>query len=125
MLASVMTSADLLAALSGTAAGPAHWAELVECHGGRLWAVCRAAAGAGLGDDAFQEGLIAIRHGAGRFRPGTDPEASAVAWMGTVVHRRAINLVRRESRRGTRMSRSAAGTRPRQQGSARSAWRSR
>jgi len=96
-----MTSADLLAALAGTDASAAHWAELVDRHGNRLWAVCRAAAGAGLADDAFQEGLIAIRHGAARFQPGTDPEASAVAWMVTVVHRRAINLVRSESRRSS------------------------
>ena len=99
-----MTSADLLAALASADASPAHWADLVERHGSRLWAVCRAAAGAGLADDAFQEGLIAIRHGAGRFRPGADPEASAVAWMVTVVHRRAIDLVRRESRRSTHES---------------------
>ena len=93
-----MMSSDLLVAL-GSAATPGDWAELVARHGTRLWAVAHAAAGAGLAEDAFQEGLIAIRQGAGRFRPGADAEASAVAWMVTVVHRTAIDLVRRESRR--------------------------
>jgi len=101
-MAGEMNAAELLALLINPEAGPGCWAALVERHGRRLWAVCRAAAGAGLADDAFQEGLIAIRRSAGRFRPGPDPEASAVAWMVTVVHRTAVDLVRREARRGKR-----------------------
>ena len=93
-----MSSANLLAALARPDADSSHWAELVDIHGGRLWAVCCAAAGP-LAEDAFQEGLIAIRQSAGRFRPGPDPEASAVAWMVTVVHRTAIDQVRSEARR--------------------------
>jgi RNA polymerase sigma-70 factor (ECF subfamily) len=94
-----MTSADLLAALGSSTAKPDDWASLVDRHGARLYAVAYAAAGPDLGDDAFQEGLIAIRHGASRFRTGSDPEASALAWLVTVVHRTAIDLVRRETRR--------------------------
>jgi RNA polymerase sigma-70 factor (ECF subfamily) len=97
-----MTTSDLLAELSRPDPVPERWAELVERHGDRLWAVARAAAGNALAEDAFQEGLLAIRQRAGRFRPGADPETSALAWMVTVVHRRAIDLVRREARRTNR-----------------------
>ena len=97
-----MTSAAIIALLADAEASPEHWAELVRRHGTRLWAVCRAVAGADLADDAFQNGLITIRRRASRFRPGPDPESSALGWMVTVVHHCAIDLIRQESRRRTR-----------------------
>ena len=97
-----MSSADLLVSLTQTDAGAAQWAALVERYGNRLWAVCCAAAGPALAEDAFQDGMVAIRESAGRFRPGADPEASALAWMVTVVHCKAVDLVRREARKQKR-----------------------
>jgi RNA polymerase sigma-70 factor (ECF subfamily) len=100
-----MTTSDLLAALGQPDADPTTWANLVDRHGARLWAVCQAAVGKDLAEDAFQDGLIAIRQSAGRFRPGADAESSALAWMVTVVHCRALNLQRRERRKAKREGR--------------------
>jgi RNA polymerase sigma factor (sigma-70 family) len=97
-----MTSAEILTLLARSQASPEHWAELVRRYGTRLWAVCHAAAGANLADDAFQNGLITIRRRAARFRPGADAESSALGWMVTVVHNAAIDLVRQERRRSRR-----------------------
>ncbi len=97
-----MTSAEIIALLAHAEATSEHWAELVRRHGTRLWAVCRAVAGGELADDAFQNGLIAIRRRASQFRTGADPESSALGWMVTVAHNCAVDLVRQEARRRNR-----------------------
>jgi RNA polymerase sigma factor (sigma-70 family) len=49
-----------------------------------------------LAEDAVQEAFLAVWRGAQRFVP---ERAKASAWIMTVVHRRAVDLVRREERR--------------------------
>ncbi|MGZ4383641.1 MAG: sigma-70 family RNA polymerase sigma factor [Gaiellaceae bacterium] len=53
---------------------------------------------ASLAEDAVQEAFLAVWRGAERFVP---ERASASAWIMTLVHRRAVDLVRREQRRRT------------------------
>jgi RNA polymerase sigma factor (sigma-70 family) len=50
----------------------------------------------GLAQDAVQEGFLAAWRSAGRFVPD---RAKASTWLLTLVHRRAVDLVRREERR--------------------------
>jgi RNA polymerase sigma-70 factor (ECF subfamily) len=49
-----------------------------------------------LAEDAVQEGFLAVWRSAGTFRP---ERAKASTWIVTLVHRRAVDLVRREERR--------------------------
>jgi RNA polymerase sigma-70 factor (ECF subfamily) len=49
-----------------------------------------------LAEDAVQEAFLAVWRGAARFVP---ERGTASAWLMTVVHRRAVDLVRREERR--------------------------
>src|SRR5437867_2275208 len=51
-----------------------------------------------LAEDAVQEAFLAIWRGASRFIP---ERGKASAWILTLVHRRAVDLVRREQRRRT------------------------
>jgi RNA polymerase sigma-70 factor (ECF subfamily) len=51
---------------------------------------------AALAEDAVQEAFLAIWRGAERFAP---ERAKASSWIMTLVHRRAVDLVRREQRR--------------------------
>ena len=51
-----------------------------------------------LAEDAVQEAFLAIWRGASRFIP---ERAKASTWIMTLVHRRAVDLVRREERRRT------------------------
>lgn len=51
-----------------------------------------------LAEDAVQEAFLAIWRGAVRFVP---ERAAAAAWIMTLAHRRAVDLVRREERRQT------------------------
>ena len=53
---------------------------------------------AALAEDAVQEAFVAVWRSAGRFVPG---RAKASTWILTLVHRRAVDLVRREERRRT------------------------
>ena len=48
-----------------------------------------------LAEDAVQESFLAVWRSAGRFMP----ERKASTWILTLVHRRAVDLVRREERR--------------------------
>ena len=49
-----------------------------------------------LAEDAVQEAFLAVWRGASRFIP---EKAKASTWIMTLVHRRAVDLVRREERR--------------------------
>ncbi|MGH2997778.1 MAG: sigma-70 family RNA polymerase sigma factor [Burkholderiales bacterium] len=51
-----------------------------------------------LAEDAVQEAFLAVWKGASRFVP---ERAKAATWLMTIVHRRAVDLVRREQRRRT------------------------
>src|ERR687887_1187579 len=51
-----------------------------------------------LAEDAVQEGFLAVWRTAARFVP---ERAKASTWILTLVHRRAVDLVRREERRRT------------------------
>jgi len=51
-----------------------------------------------LAEDAVQEAFLAIWRGAARFLP---ERGKASTWILTLVHRRAVDLVRREQRRRT------------------------
>src|ERR1700739_881274 len=51
-----------------------------------------------LAEDAVQDAFLAIWRGASRFVP---ERAKASTWILTLVHRRAVDLVRREERRRT------------------------
>jgi RNA polymerase sigma factor (sigma-70 family) len=50
----------------------------------------------GLAEDAVQEAFMSVWRGAARFVP---ERAKASTWLLTLVHRRAVDLVRREERR--------------------------
>jgi RNA polymerase sigma factor (sigma-70 family) len=72
-------------------------AELYDRYGrpayGLAWRVLRDEA---LAEDAVQEAFLAVWRGADRFLP---ERAKASTWILTLVHRRAVDLVRREERR--------------------------
>ena len=51
-----------------------------------------------LAEDAVQDGFLAVWHNAQRFVP---ERAKASTWILTLVHRRAVDIVRREQRRRT------------------------
>ena len=51
-----------------------------------------------LAEDAVQDAFLAVWRTAGRFMP---ERAQARTWLLTIVHRRAVDLVRREERRRT------------------------
>jgi RNA polymerase sigma factor (sigma-70 family) len=53
---------------------------------------------AALAEDAVQEAFLQIWRGAGSYRP---ERAKASTWLLTFVHRRAVDLVRREQKRRT------------------------
>jgi RNA polymerase sigma-70 factor (ECF subfamily) len=53
---------------------------------------------AALAEDAVQDAFLVIWRGADRFLP---ERAKASTWIMTIVHRRAVDLVRREQRRRT------------------------
>ncbi len=72
-------------------------AELYDRHGGAAYGLaCRVLRDGSLAEDAVQEAFLAIWRGAERFVP---ERARASTWILTLVHRRAVDLVRREERR--------------------------
>lgn len=74
-------------------------AELYARYGGPAYALARRVLrDPALAEDAVQDAFLAIWRGAGRFVP---ERARAASWIMTLVHRRAVDLVRREQRRRT------------------------
>ncbi len=72
-------------------------AELYDRHGAAAYALARRVLrDPALAEDAVQDAFLAVWRGAGRFVP---ERARAAAWVMTLVHRRAVDLVRREERR--------------------------
>ncbi|MGH7189536.1 MAG: sigma-70 family RNA polymerase sigma factor [Acetobacteraceae bacterium] len=72
-------------------------AELYDRYGGPAYTLARRVVrDPALAEDVVQDAFLAIWRGAGRFMP---ERAKAAAWIMTLVHRRAVDLVRREQRR--------------------------
>jgi RNA polymerase sigma-70 factor, ECF subfamily len=61
-----------------------------------------------LAEDAVQEGFLAAWRNADRFMP---ERAKASTWLLTIVHRRAVDLVRRENRRRSELLEEATESR--------------
>jgi len=71
--------------------------ELYDRYGGPAYSLARRVLrDASLAEDAVQEAFLLIWRGADRFMP---ERAKAASWIMTIVHRRAVDLVRREQRR--------------------------
>lgn len=69
---------------------------VVREHGPVVLRVCRAVLGtSGEADDAWQETFLAAL----RAYPDLDPGTNLQAWLVTVAHRKAVDVVRREQRR--------------------------
>jgi RNA polymerase sigma-70 factor, ECF subfamily len=82
-------------------------AELYDRYGGPAYALARRVVrDPTLAEDVVQEAFLAVWRGAGRFMP---ERAKAASWIMTVVHRRAVDLVRREQRRRADPLRDDAG----------------
>jgi RNA polymerase sigma-70 factor (ECF subfamily) len=72
-------------------------AELYDRHGRIAYGLAlRVLRDPALAEDAVQEAFLAVWRGADRFVP---ERGSASAWLLTLVHRRAVDVVRREERR--------------------------
>ena len=71
--------------------------ELYDRFGGVAYALARRIVrDPDLAEDVVQESFLSVWRGAGRFVP---ERARASSWLLTLVHRRAVDLVRREQRR--------------------------
>lgn len=74
-------------------------AELYDRYGAAAYSLARRVLrDASLAEDAVQDAFLLIWRGADRFMP---ERAKASTWIMTIVHRRAVDLVRREQRRRT------------------------
>jgi RNA polymerase sigma factor (sigma-70 family) len=74
-------------------------AELYDRYGGIAYGLARRMLrNDTLAEDAVQEAFLAAWRTAGQFVP---EQAKASTWLLTIVHRRAVDLVRREERRAT------------------------
>jgi RNA polymerase sigma factor (sigma-70 family) len=72
-------------------------AELYDRHGRVAYGLAlRVLRDPSLAEDAVQEAFLAVWRNAGRFVP---ERGSAAGWIMTLVHRRAVDVVRREERR--------------------------
>jgi RNA polymerase sigma-70 factor (ECF subfamily) len=72
-------------------------AELYDRHGALAYGVARRILrDPQLAEDAVQEGFVNVWRGAGGFRPD---RSRAASWILMLVHRRAVDIVRREERR--------------------------
>ena len=72
-------------------------AELYDRHGRVAYGLaCRILRDAALAEDAVQDAFLAVWRTAGSFDPS---RGRAGTWILTVVHRRAVDIVRREERR--------------------------
>jgi RNA polymerase sigma factor (sigma-70 family) len=68
---------------------------VVEQHGVTVLRVCRAVVGPVDADDAWSETFLAAL----RAYPDLPPEANVEAWLVTIAHRKAIDIVRAAGRR--------------------------
>jgi len=80
-----------------SAGGLPPFEELVREHGPAVLRVCRALLGAADAADAWSETFLAALRGYPRVRPGSDLRA----WLATIAHHEAIDVLRRARRRRT------------------------
>jgi RNA polymerase sigma factor (sigma-70 family) len=98
-----LTDEDLLAAVARS--DEAALGELYDRFGGVAYGLAlRVLRDATLAEDAVQDAFLQVWRSAGTFQPG---RAKASTWLLTFVHRRAVDLVRREERRRTEPASSA------------------
>lgn len=69
--------------------------KVVEQHGGTVLRVCRVIAGAHDAEDAWSETFLAAM----RAYPELPDDANAEAWLVTIAHRKAIDMLRARKRR--------------------------
>lgn len=69
-------------------------------HGPTIWRVCRAVLGPTDADDAWSETFLSAL----RAYPRLDPAANVEAWLVTIAHRRAIDVLRRSRREAVPMA---------------------
>src|SRR5690625_4567306 len=69
--------------------------QLVASHGATVLRVCRAVVGPDDADDAWSETFLAAL----RAYPTLDPGTNLQAWLVTVAHRKAIDVIRSRNRR--------------------------
>jgi RNA polymerase sigma-70 factor (ECF subfamily) len=98
-----LSDEDLLAAVARSE--EAALGELYDRFGGAAYGLAlRVLRDPALAEDAVQEAFLQIWRSAAGYRPG---RAKASTWLLTFVHRRAVDLVRREERRRTEPTTSA------------------
>ncbi|GAB3118806.1 RNA polymerase sigma factor [Glaciibacter psychrotolerans] len=68
--------------------------QIVAVHGATVLRVCRAVVGPSDADDAWSETFLAAL----RAYPALDVEANVEAWLVTIAHRKAIDLIRARGR---------------------------
>lgn len=73
--------------------------QIVGLHSARVLRVCRAIVGPDDADDAWQETFVAAL----RAYPSLDDGANIEAWLVTIAHRKAIDIIRARARRAVTM----------------------
>jgi len=75
--------------------GKVPFEEIVATHGPTVWRVCRAVLGAPDADDAWSETFLSALSA----YPALPADANVEAWLVTIAHRKAIDVVRAAGRR--------------------------
>jgi len=75
--------------------GKVPFEQVVATHGPTVWRVCRAVLGAGDADDAWSDTFLAALTA----YPQLPANANVEAWLVTIAHRKAIDVVRVAARR--------------------------
>jgi RNA polymerase sigma factor (sigma-70 family) len=75
--------------------GKVPFEEVVATHGATVWRVCRAVLGASDADDAWSDTFLAALAA----YPQLPADANVEAWLVTIAHRKAIDIVRASTRR--------------------------
>jgi RNA polymerase sigma factor (sigma-70 family) len=89
----------------GSPVGMRPFEDVVSEHGAAMLRVCRALVGAADAEDACAEALLAALRAYPRLRPESDVRA----WLVTIAHRKAVDVLRARARR----SRARTGLAPR------------
>jgi RNA polymerase sigma factor (sigma-70 family) len=68
--------------------------QVVSVHGATVWRVCRAVLGPADADDAWSDTFLAALQA----YPGLEAGANIEAWLVTIAHRKAVDVVRKSAR---------------------------